>query len=248
MTDSMNFQTKCHACPLRQKNVFRPFEDKELDFVTKFKTGELQVEAGSTIILEDNKTPHIYTLLEGWAFRHTSLADGRRQVLNFALPGDLLGLQLAVLNEMQHTVTALTDTTLCVFQKDKVWSVFKDYPGLAFSMTWMASREEQLIDGHLLSLGRRNAQERLAYLLLHLHDRAETVGYAQNQSFDAPFTQAHLSDALGITPVHTNRTIRTLQSENYFSWKQNRIRILNREGLEDLAAYERDVKTLRPLI
>ncbi len=81
----------------------------------------------------------------------------RRQVLNFALPGDLVGLQLAVLNEMQHTVTALTDTTLCVFQRDRVWSIFKDYPSLAFSMTWIAAREEQILDGHIISLGQRSA-------------------------------------------------------------------------------------------
>jgi len=248
MAENLTFQTKCDACPLRKSDTFRPFDDRELNFISKFKTGELTVDAGSTIILEDNLTPHVYTILDGWAFRHTSLVDGRRQVLNFALPGDLVGLQLAIMNEMQHTVTALTDTTLCVFQKDKVWSVFKDYPGLAYSMTWMASREEQLVDGHMLSLGRRNAQERLAYLLLHLHDRAETVGYAKNQAFDAPFTQAHLSDALGITPVHTNRTIRTLQSKDYFSWARDRIRILNRKGMEDLAAYERDIKAPRPLL
>lgn len=248
MPDTITFQTKCHACPLRKKQTFRPFEDKELNFVAKFKTGELKVEAGSTIVLEENKTPHLYTILEGWAFRHKSLPDGRRHVLNFALPGDLVGLQLAILNEMQHTVTALTDTTLCVFQRDKVWTVFKDYPALAYSMTWMASREEQMLDGHLLSLGQRSALERLAYLFLHLHDRAEAVGYASNHTFDAPFTQVHLAEALGITPVHTSRTVKKLQQQNLINWKKDRVQILNREKLEGIAAYERDDKTRRPLI
>lgn len=52
----------------------------------------------------------------------------------------LSGLQLAVSSEMQHTVTALTQTTLCVFQRDEVWSVFKNNPKLAYSLTWMAAR------------------------------------------------------------------------------------------------------------
>jgi CRP-like cAMP-binding protein len=248
MADTLKFQTKCHACPLREKQIFRPFEDKELNFISNFKTGELKVEAGSTIVLEDNKTPHLYTILEGWAFRHKSLPDGRRHVLNFALPGDLVGLQLAILNEMQHTVTALTDTTLCVFQRDKVWSVFKEYPALAYSMTWMASREERMIDGHLLSLGQRSALERLAYLVLHLHDRAESVGYARNHSLDAPFSQAHLAEALGITPVHVSRTLKKMQARDLISWKKDRLQILNREELEAVASYERDDRTRRPLI
>ena len=86
--------------------------------------------------MEESASPHLYTVLEGWAFRHKQIEDGRRQVLNFALPGDLIGLQLAIMNEMQHTVTALTRTRLCVFQRDKVWSVFSDHAALGFAMTW----------------------------------------------------------------------------------------------------------------
>ncbi|MBN9669426.1 Crp/Fnr family transcriptional regulator [Labrenzia aggregata] len=248
MPEKMAARTKCANCPLRKMETFRSLNERELNFVSGFKTGELIVEAGSTIVLEDNNSPHLYTVLDGWAFRHKSLPDGRRQVLNFALPGDLVGLQLAVMNEMQHTVTALTDTTLCVFQRDKIWSVFKDYPSLSFSMTWIAAREEQMIDGHLVSLGRRSASERLAYLILHLHDRAEAVGYAGNLAFRAPFTQAHLSDALGITPVHMSRTVKKLQDKNLIAWKKDSIQILDRTALEALASYERNVKTLRPLI
>jgi CRP-like cAMP-binding protein len=248
MSEAVSFQTKCHACPLRQKKVFRPFGDEELDFVATFKTGELVVEAGATIVQEEHRSPHLYTILDGWAFRHKALADGRRQVLNFALPGDLVGLQLAILNEMQHTVTALTDTTLCVFQRDKVWSVFQNYPALAYAMTWMAAREEQMLERHLLSLGRRTALERLAALILHLYDRAEAVGYAGNLAVDAPFSQTHLSDTLGITPVHTSRTLKKLQDRGLISWTKDRIRILDRDRMEKIAAYERDNTYPRPLI
>jgi CRP/FNR family transcriptional regulator len=248
MSDSLNAQTKCQNCPLRKKDIFRPLDERELKFVEGFKTGELTVDAGSTILLEENKTPHLYTILDGWVFRHKSLVDGRRQILNFAFPGDLLGLQLAILSEMQHSVTALTRTTLCVFPRDKVWAVFKDYPELAYSMTWIAAREEQMVDGHLLSIGRRNAFEKLAYLILHLHDRATAAGYGGNQAFDAPFTQEHLSDALGITPVHTSRTLKKMQARSLIAWNRDRIRILDRRGLEDVAAYEPACTTQRPLI
>ncbi|NVK35138.1 MAG: Crp/Fnr family transcriptional regulator [Rhodobacteraceae bacterium] len=248
MPENTSFKTKCGSCPLRKMKTFRPLDEKELGFVSKFKTGELTVDAGATILLEGNKTPHLYTILEGWAFRHKSLANGQRQVLNFGLPGDLVGLQLAILDDIQHTVTALTKTTLCVFQRDKIWSVFKENPSLAYAMTWMASREEQMVDAHLLSLGQRNALARLSYLILYLHDRAEAVGYATNHSFNAPFTQAHFSDALGITPVHTSRTIKKLHEKNLINWKKDQIQILNREKLEKLAYYDQDIKLQRPLI
>lgn len=248
MSDSLTVQTNCHNCPLRKMEIFRPLEERELKFIAGFKTGELTVDAGSTILLEENKTPHLYTVLDGWVFRHKSLVDGRRQILNFAFPGDLLGLQLAILSEMQHTVTALTRTTLCVFPRDKVWSIFKEYPELAYSMTWMAAREEQMVDGHLLSIGRRNAFEKLSYLILHLHDRAMAAGYGNSRSFDAPFTQEHLSDALGITPVHISRTLKKMQANELIDWKRDRIRILDRNRLEEAAGYEADPAPRRPLI
>ncbi|MGX1495486.1 CRP/FNR family transcriptional regulator [Labrenzia sp. MBR-25] len=248
MTETAAFQTNCRTCPLRQKTAFRPLEGKELDFISNFKSGELTVEAGATIVQEENKSPHLYTILDGWAFRHKTLKDGRRQVLNFALPGDLVGIQLAVLKDMQHSVTALTDTTLCVFQRDKVWSIFKDHPGLAFAMTWIAAREEQILDGHIISLGQRTALERLSYLILHLYDRAQDVGYASNQMLDAPFSQSHLSDALGITPVHTSRTLRKLFERGLISWERDRIRVLDRDALAKLASYEAVLDEPRPLI
>ena len=166
----------CESCPLRERPAFRALSREELVFMHGFKRGELVVDPGATILLEEGASPHLYTILEGWAFRHKAIEDGRRQVLNFALPGDLVGLQLAIMNEMQHTVTALTRTRLCVFQRDKVWSVFTDHAALGFAMTWSAAREEQLLDGHLLSVGQRKALERVAYLILHLYERAEGGG------------------------------------------------------------------------
>ena len=238
----------CASCPLRERPAFRALSREELVFMHGFKRGELIVDPGATILLEEAASPHLYTILEGWAFRHKAIEDGRRQVLNFALPGDLVGLQLAIMNEMQHTVTALTRTRLCVFQRDKVWSVFTDHAALGFAMTWSAAREEQLLDGHLLSVGQRKALERVAYLILHLYERAEGVGYAGADVLQAPFTRSHLADALGITTVHLSRTLRRLRDRQLVRWVDDRLEILNRPELERLAAYERIEGARRPLI
>lgn len=238
----------CESCPLRELGVFRELSREEVAFMHRFKRGELIVDPGATILLEESASPHLYTILEGWAFRHKQIEDGRRQVLNFALPGDLVGLQLAIMNEMRHTVTALTRIRLCVFQRDKVWSVFADHPSLGFEMTWSAAREEQLLDGHLLSVGQRNALERVAYLVLHLYERAEGVGCAGNDALPAPFTQAHFADALGITTVHLSRTLRRLRERDLLRWTDSSIVVLNRPELERLASWERVEGARRPLI
>lgn len=241
-------RTACANCPFRTNANFKDFKADELRFIERFKIGELRLDAGTNILLEGARSPHLYTVLRGWAFRHKSLNDGRRQVLNFALPGDFIGLQMSVLGEMEHTVTSLTDATLCVFDRERLWEVFTHYPDLSFAMTWMASREEQLLDGNLVSLGQRSAKERIAYLILQLFARAEQVGLAGNQSMETPFNQVHLAEALGLTSVHISRTLKRLETEGLLAWNRPMLRILDKEGLEAVARDKPPVPDLRHFV
>ena len=97
----------------------------------------------STVLVEGNHSAHLYTVLSGWGFRYKLLPDGRRQILNFVMPGDLIGLQGSLMGEMQHSVEALSPMLLCVFERDNLFELYRNHPGLAFDITWIASREEQ---------------------------------------------------------------------------------------------------------
>ena len=165
----------CEECPLRCSGHFRDFSERELDYVSRFKRGELVSDAGSAILVEGTNSAHLYTVISGWGFRYKTLEDGRRQILNFILPGDFIGLQGSVMEEMQHTVEALSDMRLCVFERGRLFKLYENYPELGFDITWLAAREEQILDEHLLSIGRRSAVERAAYLLAFLHERARAV-------------------------------------------------------------------------
>ena len=239
----------CEKCPLRAVECLREFSAKELEFVSTFKSGELNVEAGTSILLQSTNSAHLYTVLSGWAFRYKSLPDGRRQILNYALPADLLGLQGSVNDEMQHSVEALTDLMLCVFPREKLWGLYTDYPTLAFDITWLAAREEQILDEGLLSVGRRTAMERLAYMLLMMFHRAEEVGLTKGNSIQFPFTQQHVADTLGMSLVHTNKTLQRLNATKTMRWKERRFEILDREALAKIANYERpEPRARRPFI
>ena len=239
----------CEKCPLRQFECLREFNAKELEFVSNFKSGELNVEAGTSILLQSTNSAHLYTVLSGWAFRYKTLPDGRRQILNYAMPSDLIGLQGSVNDEMQHSVEALTDVMLCVFPREKLWDLYTNYPTLAFDVTWIAAREEQILDEGLMSVGRRTAMERLAYLLLTMFQRAEEVGLTKGNSIRFPFTQQHVADTLGLSLVHTNKTLQRLNATKTMRWKGRRFEILDREALAKLASYERpEPRARRPFI
>jgi len=238
----------CERCPFRTNAAFRDFSPPELEFISAFKSGELNAEAGTTLFLEDTNSPHLYTVLAGWAFRYKMLPDGRRQILNFALPGDFLGLQTSVFERMGHSAEALTDMVLCIFPREKLWELFSNHPSLAFDLTWLAAREERILDEHLLSVGRRSALERMAYLLLHLFRRAEDLGLTDGDSLEFPFFQQHLADMLGMSLVHANNTLRRLTSAKVVYWKKKMFRLRDRDRLAEIVGYDFAERRPRPFI
>ena len=167
-------QIPCIECPLRRLPLFENGSPSEIAYIQSFKIGELIANAGAAIYLEGADSPHLFTILEGWAFRYKMLPDGRRQILNYALPGDFLGLQNTLAKSMEHGVEALTPVRLCVFSRDRLFELFARQPQLGLDIAWLAAREERFLDSHLLAVGRRTASERIAYLLWHLAGRART--------------------------------------------------------------------------
>jgi CRP-like cAMP-binding protein len=240
--------TPCEQCPLRPLPCLREFTPDELAFVKQFKIDELHVEPGASFLREGARSEHLYTVLHGWAFRYKMLDDGRRQILNFALPADMVGLQGTLMHEMEHSVEALTPLTLCVFPRSKLYDLYSQFPSLAFDITWLAAREEQLIDEHLVSLGRRTALERTAYLLLHLYARAQELRLVKDGGIQFPFTQQHLADALGMSLVHTNKTLKRLLASKAVSWRGRAFEVLDRAMLVELAGDDVPKRGPRPFI
>ncbi|AVO47194.1 Crp/Fnr family transcriptional regulator [Phreatobacter cathodiphilus] len=238
----------CHACPLRQKQAFHPKSAEEVDFLAEMKMDHRRIAAGQEIIFPGQADAELFTLFSGWAFRYKVLADGRRQILNFLLPGDLMGLQASLLSVAQHGIEALTDVEVCVFPRRKVWDLFVKMPQLAYEVAWLGSREESLIDENLLSIGQRNATERIASLVISLYRRAEALGLVNDRSFVFPLSQQQLADALGLSLVHTNKTWAKLRRAGLFSFAQGRLTLENPRLTERIAAqYERDFAQ-RPLL
>ena len=232
--------TRCVDCPLRANKQFRPFTDKELAFVSDFKRGELTIEKGGAILTEGTRSPHVYTVLTGISFRYKMLADGRRQVLNFAFPGDIVGLQNALDAEMSHSIEALTAISLCVFERARLPELYQGFPHLAYDLTWLAARELGTMDQHLVSVGRRTALEKAAYLAVFLHGRALETGVIEASNQLIPVTQSIISDALGLSTVHTNKTLRKLVDRNLIEWRDGGFVVVDLKGLKTAAQWEKN--------
>lgn len=247
-TARTGFRYPCQKCPLRPLKVFRDFSPDELDFVARFKSGELNVDKGATVLVEGSHSAHLFTVLTGWGFRFKLMADGRRQILNYVMPGDLVGLQGSITGEMEHSVEALSPMLLCVFERDQLPTLYRNHPSLAYDITWIAAREEQMLDENLLSVGRRTALERAAYLLSVLCIRAGAVGLSDKSGRDIPLTQQHVADTLGLSLVHTNKTLRKLSERKLVRWRDGGCEVLDLDGLVKIARWDGQLASIRPFV
>jgi len=241
-------QTPCTKCPLRKIDTFRKFSADELTFITSFKSGELTLEAGATIFSEGTNSPHLYTVLSGWTFKYKTLVDGRRQVLNFALPGDLIGLQASVLDTISHSIEALTDVVLCVLPREKLWTLYEKHASLAFDVTWLAAREESILGEYLVTVGQRRANERIAFVLLHLFQRARQLGLVRGNTLTLPLTQELLADTIGFSLVHTNKTLKQLRKTGAFKWTGSTFELLDEKRLVDMVGPVTGIGGVRPFL
>jgi CRP/FNR family transcriptional regulator, anaerobic regulatory protein len=249
-TDGFSLQNpaSCHTCPLRLRGNHAPNTQEEIDFIQKFKKEERVVAAGSAILHERSAGGDLFTLREGWAFRYRTLSDGRRQILNFLFPGDFTGLQAELTGQLPYGVEALTPVRVCTFRSSELWELYQQFPQLGYNLTWLSAHEELIVDENLLSVGRRTALERTAMLLIHISKRAHAVGEQNHDGVPFPLNQQHIADALGLSLVHTNKTLRRLEAIGLHEIRNNKLKILKPDALEKLAAYYKLPMRQTPLI
>jgi len=238
----------CYQCILRKSGLFKPITLEELHTINDILHERVSLAPGAEIVRPGDESPELYTLYSGWAFRFKTLPDGRRQILNFLMPGDLIGLQAAMFEAARHGVEALTEVELCVLPRRKVWALFGKLPSLAFDVTWLGSREEGMIDDNLTSAGRRTAAERIAALIVMLYKRADALGLATEQTFEFPLTQQHIADALGLSLVHTNKTLARLRKAGMFKQANGTLTLTNPRVLARIAQHFDEEVPRRPLI
>lgn len=248
MTPNTTWQRDCLDCPLLCCEGLRPLEKEQLKFMQSFKQGEFRIDKGTQSLVQGSISPHVYTLLEGVLFRYRILEDGRRQIVNFVFPGDLIGLQGALDDPLLHGCEALTAATLCVFSRDRMVELFAEQPRLGYDLIWLAAKEESALEEHMVSIGRRTAKERVVYLALFLIERARATGLLTKGRLEVSITQGQIGDTLGLSLVHTNRTLQALRRMGMVNWTLTAISIPDIEAASTYSHYEGAGSGTRPYI
>ncbi len=204
---------------------------QNIGFVSK------RYSAGMVIFSQGDDNGCLYIVESGWGCISHELPGGQRQIVNFALAGDVV-LPRSNGGEVLETFVAQTELSLLIAPVKTFTVAAMSSPQLFSFIVGALARNSELVAQHLANVGRRNALQRTAYLLLELTARLKRLGFVKDNGFECPLTQNDLADALGLTPIHVNRMLRELRERKLIEFRQGIVRVLDHANMTKLAGFE----------
>jgi CRP-like cAMP-binding protein len=198
----------------------------------------IRVAKNKDVVIAGNPYECFYANHDGWLLRYKILHKGGRQIVDFVLPGDIFALQACLFKSSLYSIATVTPALLSVIMFDKIDEVFEGNPKLSKLIFWSAACEAARLAEHLTDAARRSAYERVSHLLLELFVRLKAAGLTDGMSFHMPLTQELIGDALGLTTIHVNRTLRLLRENHLIEINGKRVTILDFEALSLLSDFE----------
>jgi CRP-like cAMP-binding protein len=174
----------------------------------------------------------------GHAIRYKMLRNGKRQILNVILPGDVIGFPVSFFDRSIYSVVAVSDLTYNVCPLDAYVRLCHERPQFGLALSWLAAHEAAIYAEHIVDLGRRTPLERLAHLLLEIHARLLVVGRAEPKGFELPFSQEVMADVLGLSVPHLNRVMQQLRGEGLITSRARVVELTDLASLQTLAQYQ----------
>lgn len=225
---------------VRKLGAMTLLSEVEIDFLEGLQHNTVKVSAGADFIEDGGEFKATFFVRSGWAIRYALLESGRRQILGYVLPGDVLGLHVNFQRKSSYFAAALSDLELAVVDPLRVIEISQNYPVLAAGMSWCTAREFAILGDHAVRLGRMSAYQRLSHLLLELWHRLRLVGHTDGRWFEFPMTQTDLADTLGLSLVHINRQLMRLKREGLIEIGKKSIKLVDTEKLTELSQFNPD--------
>jgi len=201
---------------------------------------------GQVIITCEERNPPVLLVHSGFGYRCCPLADGRRAIVDLVLPGDVVGAEHAVFGRSNLNLTVASTLSYRRLDGEALRRLMAE-PAIALRVLALAGENRTQMERHTIAITRGNAQERLADLLIDIHDRLKRAGLIARPTFNLPLTQEELGDYLGLTPVHVSRTAKRLREEHLVIVDRHVVIICDLDGLREIATGRADrTRNLRP--
>lgn len=210
----------------------------DLESFERIVENERVIKKKQDLIVHGYEYRNLCFVNDGYAIRYRLLRNGKRQVLNVILPGDVIGLPVTFFDRSLYSVVAVSDVTYNMCSLDAYAGLCYELPQFGLALSWLTAHEAATYAEHLVRLGRRTPLERLAHFLLETHTRLTQVGRADKTGFDLPFSQEIMADVLALSVPHLNRMMQQLRAEQFITNRSRFVELTDIASLQTLAQYQ----------
>lgn len=228
-----------HSPFARKLGAFVALSDEELSALDRLHGRRKSFVAGRDMVHQGQVDQAAYILASGWVCSYKLLSSGTRQIVDFQIPGDFLGLRSVLFRTADHNIEPVTRVEASEVLVSDLLETFSNTPRLATAVLWAASRDEAMVVEHLVGIGRRDAKERTAHFLLELAARLKLVGLGTALGYACPLSQYMLADAIGLSAVHVNRVLRELREDGLLTFQNKKVVIHDLERLVEFADFDK---------
>jgi len=211
--------------------------DDDLESLWRLIEAERTVDRRRDLVVDGYEYRKLCFVERGFAARYKLLRNGKRQIVNLVLPGDVVGLPGSFVHKARYSVLALTTLKLQLCSLNDYVDLCYRRPQFGLLLSWLAIHEAITCAEHTITAGRRTPTERLAHFLLELYSRLEMVGLAADWNYDMPFSQEVISDALALSVPHLNRTLAKLRADGLINVANHHVSLTDPAALEMLGHF-----------
>lgn len=222
----------------RKLRTLSDIDEPDLSILTEATKTARGFKTGSVIIRDGDRPSDVHVVLDGYAARSKSTEDGRRQIFAYLLPGDLCDLHVALLERMDHDISALSDCEIAFIPRTTILSLTNEHPRIARAL-WMCNLvDEAVLREWVLNVGRREAEQRIAHLFCEIHARLTAIDLVVDGIFDLPIPQAALADTVGLSGAHLSRSLKALREAGLAEFKEHIVTVPDIRRLQRFAGFD----------
>jgi CRP-like cAMP-binding protein len=229
--------TEVFATLIAKLSRLAPLDDGDREAIRALPFQIKPVLQNSLLVREGQTATACCLLLDGFACRAKETVDGRRQIVSFHMPGDMLDLQHLMLQRADHNVQTITSATVAWIAQSEIKALIRARPNIADALWRDSLIDASVFREWVLNVGRRDAKARIAHMLCEFAARA-AVGLGPPERITLPMTQEHIADATGMTPIHVNRSLRELDQSGVIERVRRDVRITDWEGLQRIGGFD----------
>ena len=225
---------------IRKLESIGPLSSAERDALRRLQTSLHHVNARQDVVREGERPNAITLVVQGLLCRYKIVADGKRQIMSFHIPGDLPDLPSLVIPILDHSLCSLVASELALIPRAALLDLLADQPQLAHLFWRDTLVDAAIFREWMVGIGRRSAFTRIAHLFCEMIARMRAVGLSSEHTVELPLTQTDIADALGLSTVHVNRTLQELRGAGLIKYSRGMLVAIDWPGLRSAGDFEQN--------